>query len=394
MYIKTLIAHEKQETTEMIDDVNFDELPQQQESLDVELNQYQELFEMAPVGYFVLDRFGVIKNVNVAGCQIMGLPKNKLIGEFFYTYILSKKIKNRFLKSTKEIFETGIKQQIECKLKNETTTEFYGLLQTAVLKDEFNNFKYFILTLDNIDKQKQQEKILERALNKEKKLNDMKSQFIAIASHEFRTPLATILTSSELIEKYNKPEDETKKQTHFRKIFAAVYRIKEILADFLSENEIENGKINNIPTKMNVKSFMESLIKEDIYNSAIHNITYHHTGLESEVSLDKKILKTSLTNLLINAYKYSPKGGLIEVTSRQHEKYITFSVKDYGIGIPKNDQDMVFEPFFRAKNVEHIQGTGLGLNITKRLIQIIGGTIVFKTQENKGTVFTIKIPVF
>lgn len=394
MYIKTLIAHEKQEITEMIDDSKFDEFSQQKESMDLGLNQYQELFEMAPVGYFILDRFGVIKNVNISGCQIMGLPKKKLIGEFFYTYILSKQCKNRFLKYIKEVFETGTKQQIECKLKNDTANEFYGLVQTAVLKDEFNNFKNFILTLDNIDKQKQQEKILERALNKEKKLNDMKSQFIAIASHEFRTPLATILTSSELIEKYNKPEDETKKETHFRKIFGAVHRIKEILADFLSENEIENGKINNLPTKLNVKSFMESLIKENIYNSAIHNISYRHIGLDSEVSLDKKILKTSLINLLINAYKYSPKGGLIEVKSHQYENYITFSVKDYGIGIPKNDQDMVFEPFFRAKNVEHIQGTGLGLNITKRLIQIMGGTIVFKTQENKGTVFTIKIPIF
>ncbi len=369
------------------------ELLETQSKLNTILDEYTEFFDMAPIGYFILDKVGVIKNVNISGTKSLGLTKKQIIGKYFSTFIESKECQDRFYIHQNQVLETGKKQQFECKLNSEKTNEYFALIQTVIIKDTSKNFKHFLLTLSCINNQKEHEQSLERALNKEKKLNDMKSQFIAIASHEFRTPLAAILTSTELIERYNRPEDEEKKQNHFRRINGSVHRIKEILTDFLSENEIANGKIKNTPEKFHIKSFIENLINENMSSSTNHKIAYTHLGLESDIYLDKKILKTSLINLLINAYKYSPKAELIEVISHQCENHITFSVRDFGIGIPENDQEMLFEPFFRAKNAENIQGTGLGLNITKRLIQIMGGTIDYETKENEGTIFTIIIPL-
>lgn len=219
----------------------------------------------------------------------------------------------------------------------------------------------------------------------------MKSQFVSIASHEFRTPLATILTSAELIEKYNKPEDLEKKEKHFRKIKTSVSRIKEILIDFLSVDEVEKGKITNNPETFNLVDFIKYTVEETKQFNGIHTQKYEHFGNHQNAILDKKLLKTCLTNLIINAYKYSPTGGAIEIKSKQSSfGNIEINIIDHGIGIPLEDQAYIFSRFFRAKNAEYTQGTGLGLNITKELIKIMGGSISFTSDTDKGTTFSLK----
>jgi signal transduction histidine kinase len=167
--------------------------------------------------------------------------------------------------------------------------------------------------------------------------------------------------------------------------------MKEILIDFLSASEIEKGMIKNNPELFNLSKYTETVIEETKSFNGIHTIKYTHIGENHNVYLDKKILKTCLSNLIINAYKYSPKGGEIEViTELKKDGSISFKVKDKGIGIPKKDELHIFENFFRAKNAENIQGTGIGLNITRRLVTIMGGDITFISTENKGSTFTIK----
>lgn len=358
---------------------------------DISIAQTTNLFEHAPAAYFILDINGIIINSNKKGVTLLGVSRNELLGKNLTNFINSKTSKELFQFHKGLVIENEKSQQFECEFKKGDGSLFFGLTDSTVVKDDENNFKYFLSIISDISTQKLQERLLEKALNKEKELSRMKSQFVSIASHEFRTPLATILTSAELIEKYNKPEDFEKKEKHFRKIKTSVSRIKEILIDFLSVDEVEKGKITNNPEAFNLVDFIKYTVEETKQFNGIHTQKYEHVGNHQNAILDKKLLKTCLTNLIINAYKYSPSGGSIQIKSKQSSPgNIEINVIDQGIGIPIEDQEHIFSRFFRAKNAEYTQGTGLGLNITKELMKIMGGSISFKSDTNKGTTFSLK----
>jgi signal transduction histidine kinase len=172
-----------------------------------------------------------------------------------------------------------------------------------------------------------------------------------------------------------------------------VSRLGEILIDFLSANDIEKGKIKNRPELFNLVEFTYKIIEDTKSFNGTHKVQYKHIGNYENVFLDMKLLKTCITNLLINAYKYSPDGGVIDITTKHTvQEGVFFSIKDNGIGIPKKDHAHIFETFFRAKNVDNIQGTGMGLSITQQFVKIMKGQISFLSQENKGTTFTVKLP--
>ena len=193
------------------------------------------------------------------------------------------------------------------------------------------------------------------------------------------------------MEKYNKPEDLEKKEKHFHKIKNSVSRMKEILMDFLSVDEVEKGKITNFTETINLVEFIKDKIEETKQFDGIHTQSYEHIGKFEDACLDKKLLKICLTNLIINAYKYSPEGGVIQIISKQTSfGNVEIKVIDKGIGIPKQNQEHLCSRFFRAKNTKNTQGTGLDLNITKDLIKLMGGTISFISDENKGSSFALK----
>jgi PAS domain S-box-containing protein len=325
--------------------------------------------------------------------SLLGVNEAQLKGKNLSNFINSKTYQDKFYLHRNLVIKKESSQQFECEFKRGDGSLFYGLIDSSVIKNEKNKFKNFLSIISDISEQKFQERLLEKALKKEKELNRMKSQFITIASHEFRTPLATILTSAELIEKYNNPEDAEKKVKHFQKIKTAVNRVKEILMDFLSVEEVEKGKIVNNPETFDLVEFITNHIEETKQFNGIHIHNYSHVGKHKTVSLDKKLLKICLTNLLINAYKYSPNGGTIETSSEQLTPgNIVIKIKDNGIGIPQEDQEHIFERFFRANNADTIQGTGLGLNITQALVKLMGGSIFFLSETNKGTTFILKFP--
>lgn len=229
------------------------------------------------------------------------------------------------------------------------------------------------------------------SLEREQGLNEMKSDFVSMASHEFRTPLSTLLTSVSLIEKYVETGEKEKSHKHLAKIKASVKTLTTILEDFLSLDKLEEGKIDVTEQHFELPPFVEKII-DDIKAicKSRQNIRYKHTG-QPGIYFDAKILQNILLNLLSNAIKYSEQD--ISVSTLVSDGIMTLTVTDKGIGIPEHGQEKLFRQFFRATNVNNIQGTGLGLYIVKRYLDLVGGSIDFSSKENEGTTFVVHFPL-
>ncbi|MGY4386115.1 two-component system sensor kinase FixL [Pedobacter sp. UYP24] len=228
------------------------------------------------------------------------------------------------------------------------------------------------------------------SLFKEKELNQMKSRFVSMASHEFRTPLSSIQLSSVLIDKYAEPFDNENIRKHVIKIKNAVGNLTTILNDFLSLEKLEAGNIepNFIPFDL-VKLSEEVTEEMQMITKANQNIIYQHTGVESMVKMDQNLLRNCMINLISNAIKYSGEHTFIEFNTELNGKECTVTVNDNGIGIPESDQQHLFQPFFRAHNTGSIPGTGLGLNIVLRYAKLMNGELHFESELNKGAKFSL-----
>ena len=233
---------------------------------------------------------------------------------------------------------------------------------------------------------------LSQALEKEKQLNDMKSRFVTMASHEFRTPLSTILSSVSLIGKYAAKEEDEKRQKHVTRIKSSVTNMTLILNDFLSAERLEEGKIFANNTEFSLPALTKEIITE--INALLkpgQKIEYIHEG-NLNAFLDKQMLRNILLNLISNAIKFSEENKKIQVETKISEKETFIKVIDEGMGIPKDEHENLFGRFFRAKNATNIQGTGLGLNIVAKYLEALKGKIDFKSELNKGTTFIVTIP--
>lgn len=241
------------------------------------------------------------------------------------------------------------------------------------------------------EKVEEKTKELRQAVEHERNLNEMKSRFVSMASHEFRTPLATVLSSVSLIEQYPLSDQQENRKKHIRRIKSAVSNLTTILDDFLSLDKLEQGKITTEASVFDLADLLWSIIEElQASLKEGQQINYTHRG-GRQVCLDKQKLRNIVINLLSNAIKYSesPIGLDAEVTDM--EVHLVFS--DKGIGIPGPEQAMLFERFFRAKNAGNIRGTGLGLNIVKRYIDLMEGSITFSSALNEDTTFNVCLPL-
>jgi signal transduction histidine kinase len=247
------------------------------------------------------------------------------------------------------------------------------------------------------------EEEIKKALDKEKELNELKSQFVSMVSHEFRTPMATILFSAGLLETYGNKWSEDKKQTHLKRIQASVKQMTELLDIILVIGQVEANKLEFKPAPLNLEKFCHELIEDQQHLAGSnYEILFQCQGEFADVVMDEKLLRHILNNLLSNAIKYSPQGGKIrfelsaqeiEQPSGTVEKFAVFEIEDQGIGIPQAEQKNLFTTFHRASNVGTISGTGLGLAIVKKSVELHGGTITFSSEENAGTIFTVTLPV-
>ena len=215
-----------------------------------------------------------------------------------------------------------------------------------------------------------------------------------MASHEFRTPLSTILSSADLLEMYSTEEQQDKRLKHTTRIKSAVNNLISILNDFLSLSKLEEGKIEISPVEFNLEGFCEEVM-DDVQALLKPGQVFQHHGLRSDtvIFLDKKMLKNILINLFSNAIKYSEPGKPIDCFVEIKNNELWVSIQDHGIGIPEEEQQHLFTRFFRAHNAENIPGTGLGLNIVKRYIELMNGRINFESILGEGTTFHIHIPL-
>ena len=238
------------------------------------------------------------------------------------------------------------------------------------------------------------EQELRRAYEKEKELSELKSRFVSMASHEFRTPLSAILSSADLIEAYPREEQQEKRLRHTSRIKSSVTNLTGILNDFLSLSKLEEGKVGIQPVHFQLHEFVEETLEEI---SGLLKTGQHVRKVMPEPPLemftDKKVLKNICFNLLSNAIKYSDAGQPIDCRLHADGPMLHIAVTDYGIGIPLEEQQHVFSRFFRAHNAENIQGTGLGLNIVKRYVDLLQGSITFESELGRGTTIRCILPI-
>ena len=283
-----------------------------------------------------------------------------------YTTELEKKVKSRT--SELEHMNLGLQSQIqERKLAEEA------------LQNSLEDLKHA-------------EKEILNSLQKEKELGELKSRFVSMASHEFRTPLTTILSSANLISKYTQQDQQEPREKHIDRIRKSVQNLTAILNDFLSLEKLESG----IERIENVTCEIGDLIKEAKEEISPILKVGQEIKLEVEdipILTDPHILKNVLINLLSNASKYSSESDPIEINASKNDKYYSIEIRDHGIGIPEDEQKNMFERFFRAKNVTNIQGTGLGLNIVNKYIELLKGSVSFKSKEGEGSSFYLKLPL-
>lgn len=233
---------------------------------------------------------------------------------------------------------------------------------------------------------------LSEALDKERQLNEIKSRFVSMASHEFRTPLSTVLSSASLLSKYTRGDEQDRRDKHIERIKTGVKHLNDILEDFLSLGKLDEGKVQTIPTPFALNNFIEDTI-EDMKGllKPGQKINYSNHGADT-IQSDKKLLKNVLLNVISNAIKFSGENTTVSINSNINDGEATISITDQGLGISDEDQQHLFSSFFRGANAVNIQGTGLGLHIVKRYLELMGGSVALQSKVNEGTTFTITIP--
>ncbi|MGQ9850747.1 MAG: PAS domain S-box protein [Aggregatilineaceae bacterium] len=245
----------------------------------------------------------------------------------------------------------------------------------------------------DITERKRAEEELRKALEKERELSDLKTRFVSMASHEFRTPLTTIVSSTEILERYFDRLEPDQKAKHFQRVRAASHHMTQLLDEVLLLGRAEADQLQFRPQQIDIVALAQEVL-EQVQPGAAPGVRFEESFQcpQPVLWLDEKLMRHILTNLLSNAVKYSPQGGTVRFMLACTGQELLIRVQDEGIGIPPKDLEHLFEPFHRGENVGTIQGTGLGLAITKRAVDLHGGTIVCESVVGAGTTFTVRIP--
>ncbi|MGY3793841.1 PAS domain-containing sensor histidine kinase [Aquimarina sp. 433] len=368
-------------------------------------NTFDILSEAISEGVIIVDENQMIVATNSASEQIFGYEKGELKGQSLNILIPQQYRGNHgghfqsFMKHSQKR-QMGIGRDIHGVKKNGDTFpveaglspfQIYDKTFVMALVMDITERKNYTEKLESTVKERTKQ--LQEALEKEKELNELKTKFLSLVSHEFKTPLSGILTSTTLIGKYQKTEQQEKREKHLHTIKSKVKYLDNILTDFLSIERLDSGKVN-----YKFSTFpLSKVINEVVYDANMllkdgQKINYPQDIDEYTLEFDEKILELTLTNLIGNAIKYSGEGTIIDLQAYPEKETFVFKVIDQGIGIPEKEQKFIFNRYFRAENALLDQGTGIGLNIVKSHIENLGGSITFLSVENQGTTFTVTIP--
>ncbi len=385
-------------------------------------NHFEALFNYATMGILMADHLGQITAINPFALEQFGYTAEELMGRKIEILIPSRyredhvhhreqyytSPQNRPMGHGMDLFarrKDGTEFPVEISLGNyfnedrqyviafisNITVRKRAESEIKKLNDELESTveqrtEQLTLAMQQLERSKEE---LSKALEKEKELGELKSRFVTMASHEFRTPLSTILSSAYLIQQYVTTDDQPKREKHLDRVVSSVNMLTGILNDFLNLGKIEEGKIQVRLTTFNVEECISAILTEIKSNlKKQQTIRYHHEG-PTEVLLDATLLKHIILNLVSNASKFSPEESVIEINTAIRDHTFTLRVRDHGMGISKDDQKHLMERFFRGSNVANIQGTGLGLHIISKYAELMDGTITYTSELNEGTSFRI-----
>ena len=388
-----------------------------------EMESLNALFEHATEGIIISDKTGRILKANPSSERLFGYDLGELLGKPIEV-LVPKKYQDGHVKNrdsyNKNPHARSMGKNMDLYGRRKDDSEFPVEISLTYYKQEDDTFVIaFIIDIterklheanvirlnQNLEKKvdertkvlhealielENSKEKLSAALHKEKELNDMKSRFVTMASHEFRTPLSTILSSISLVNKYSESDEKINKHVH--RIKSAVTNMTLILNDFLSAEKLDEGKVFIRKEQVNLQILANEILNE--INGILkvgQSVSYVHEG-KFDAFMDKQMIRNILLNLISNAIKFSPENKTIFLTTQVTSAEVIICVTDEGIGIPQDEQEHLFERFFRAKNVTNIQGTGLGLNIVLKYLEAMNGKIEFKSELNKGTKFTLTIP--
>lgn len=349
---------------------------------------YHSIARNFPDGFIgVMDRDLKYILVDGKGLHELGVDPGPVLGDRTFDQI------QHTITSHAERVLTRVFQRENVSFDIEIAGKCYNV-SAAPIDESDLSINEILVVVKNVSVQKSLERELVKTLAKEKELNTLKSRFVTMASHEFRTPLSTILSSTFLLENYTGRQLESEKKKHLDRIKRSVHGLTELLNDFLSLDRLEEGVVQVAYKPVSLKLFGEDLLQEiSLIKKEEQKIVFEWSGDEVEVLIDKQLVRNILLNLLSNAIKYSPISSTIGLTISVTSKNIKFKVSDNGIGIPAEEQKFIFNRFFRANNTSEIQGTGLGLNIVKRYVKLLKGRIRFQSRLNRGTIFIVTLPL-
>ena len=365
---------------------NFNKRIKAQEEQRKASELFAKIFYESPMG-IVISRLesGEIIDCNKSYADLVKYNKSELIGKTAIDLGIVATTTKRH-EMIKGVRDNGVVRDREVKLKPKDSDPIWvSISMQAIVID---NEVCLLSAILDMTVHKESEEKIKQALATEIELNKLKSNFVTLASHEFRTPLTTILSSAVLAENYTAGENKVKISKHVSRIKASVDLLISILDEFLSLTKIEEGKIRPKIEKINLRETIESQCTNlKMFAKAGQKIIYIHTG-EDQIYSDPVLLKNIVNNLVSNAIKYSGENDKILVSSAVNSK-VQLSVKDFGIGISPQDQVHLFERFFRASNTGNVQGTGLGLHIMKHYVDILHGTLEVQSEPGRGTQFDV-----
>lgn len=365
------------------------------QTLELALNQtkLKQANKLAKIGYWEIDLEDEPQIFwSEEYYQLYEVEQNiKIVDRRYFLQFIHPDDREKVLSITKKAITAGKDISFDYRITTPTQKEKYLRTELHCQKDDEGIVKKVFSVVQDFTEQKHAERQLEQALKKERDVGLLKSRFVSMASHEFRTPLTSILASAGLIDMYRERGMLDKQIKHVQRIKSSVDNLTSILNDFLSLEKLESGKIQLKTMPIDLLNFIAEVREEVSLMRKGQVIEHQHEG-DKIAEIDPHLVKNILINLLSNAIKYSSETEAIQLLTEKRNGSLKIQVVDRGIGIPEEEQRQLFSRFFRASNANTIQGTGLGLTIVKRYIDLMNGSISFTSKENEGTTFVVEIP--
>ena len=353
--------------------------------------RYRTLAEAAHDFIFMVSYTGLMEYANEFSCQALGYNPSEVEGIPASQFFPKNFIANH-LQLFNEVNEIDRPIYTEGPFQINGQDLWMGTWLVPIHNEEGGLISILGISRD-ITEQKKTDEALQRALQNERMLSEMRSSFFSMTSHQFRTPLSTILLSAELLQKYGQRWDETKRGEHLSRIRDATRRLNNMLEDILVIGRAESGRYVCTPKEFDLIPFCEQSVRELSTNDqSQHQIEFLRDVDSLPVFLDPEVMHRVIDNLLSNAIKYSPKGTSVTLKVKTEEDHVLIEVTDQGIGIPERDMKYLFQPFQRGSNAGDFPGTGIGLTIIQKSVELMNGSISLKSKEGQGTTFMVRFP--